>query len=125
MAELLLRKLRCKTVCAIRVDKEAYVRGICEGVEHCLWSSGSHPACRGICAVRSSKPLHLCTSVRTEGGGLLIEESEVKAPGPVTLNSCTRLIHHLLSWMSGVLLSLLLTLKSTLNHHRLWKHRLQ
>ena len=27
----LFRELRRKTVCALRVDKEAYVRGICEG----------------------------------------------------------------------------------------------
>ena len=27
----LFRELRCKTVCVMRVDKEAYMRGICEG----------------------------------------------------------------------------------------------
>ena len=61
------------------MDKEAYVRGICEGVEHHLCSSDSRPAYRGIHAVRSSKPIPRCTVVRAEGGGLLIEESEVKA----------------------------------------------
>ena len=30
----LFRELRRKTVRALRVDKEAHVRGICEGVEH-------------------------------------------------------------------------------------------
>ena len=30
----LFRELRRKTVRALRMDKEAYVRGICEGVEH-------------------------------------------------------------------------------------------
>ena len=35
----LFRELRHKTVRALRVDKEAYVRGICEGVEHHLCSS--------------------------------------------------------------------------------------
>ena len=52
----LFRELRRKTVCAPRVDKEAYVQGICEGVEHHLWSSYSRPALRGICALHSSKP---------------------------------------------------------------------
>ena len=33
----LLRELSRKTVHALRVDKEAKVRGICEGVEHLLW----------------------------------------------------------------------------------------
>ena len=33
----LFKELRRKIVCALRVDKEAYVRGICEGVEHHLW----------------------------------------------------------------------------------------
>ena len=32
----LFRELRRKTVRELRVDKEAYVRGICEGVEHHL-----------------------------------------------------------------------------------------
>ena len=36
-AELFM-ELRHKTVCALRVDKETYVRGICEGVQHHLWS---------------------------------------------------------------------------------------
>jgi len=75
----LFRELRRKTVRALRVEKEAYVRRICEGVEHHLWSSDSHPAYRGICPLRSSKPAPQCTAVRVSGGGLLTEESEVKA----------------------------------------------
>ena len=35
-AELFM-ELRRKTVRVLRVDKEAFVRGICEGVEHQLW----------------------------------------------------------------------------------------
>ena len=75
----LFRELRHKTVRALRVDNEAYVRGICEGVEHHLWSSDSLPDYRGIRALRSSKPVPRCTAVRVEGGGLLTEDSEVKA----------------------------------------------
>ena len=52
----LFRELRRKTVCASRVDKEAYVRGICEGIEHHLWSSDSHPAYRGIHALHHPSP---------------------------------------------------------------------
>ena len=55
------------------------MREICEGVEHHLWSSDSRPAYRGIPALRSSKTGPRCTAVRTEGGRLLTEESEVKA----------------------------------------------
>ena len=33
----MFRELRPKTVRALAVDKEAYVRGICEVVEHHLW----------------------------------------------------------------------------------------
>ena len=55
------------------------MRGICEGVEHHLWSSDSRPAYRGIRALRSSKPIPRCAAVRAEGGRLLTEESEVKA----------------------------------------------
>ena len=75
----LFRELRLQTVCALRVDKEADVRRICEGVEHHLWSSDSHPAYRGIRALRSSKPIPRCTAIRAEGDGLLTEESEEKA----------------------------------------------
>ena len=63
----------------LRVDKEAYVRGICEGVEHHLWSSDSRPAYRGIHALHSSKPIPRCAAVRAESGRLLTGESEVKA----------------------------------------------
>ena len=75
----LFRELRRKTVRALRVNKEAYVRGICKGVEHHLWSSDSRPAYRAIHALRSSKPIPRCTAVRAEGGWLLTEESEVNA----------------------------------------------
>ena len=75
----LFREFRRKTVRVLTVDKEAYVRGICEGVEHQLWSSDSRPTYMGICALHSSKPVPPCTAVRAEGGGLLTEESEVKA----------------------------------------------
>ena len=75
----LFRELRRKTVHALRVDKETYVREICEGVEHHLWSSDSHPAYRGIHALLSSKPIPRCTAVRAEDGGLLTEESDMKA----------------------------------------------
>ena len=75
----LFRELRRKTLHVLRVDKETYVRGICEGVEHHLWSSDSRPACRGIRALRSSKSIPQCTAVRVEGGRLLTEESKVKA----------------------------------------------
>ena len=54
------------------------MRGICEGVEHHLWSRDSRPAYRGICALRSSKPVDRCAADRAEGGRLLTEESEVK-----------------------------------------------
>ena len=66
-------------VCFLRVHKEASVRGICEGVEHHLWSGDSHPAFRGIHALRSSKPIPRCTAVRAGCGGLLTEEFKVKA----------------------------------------------
>ena len=75
----LFRELRCKTVRALRVDKEAYVRGICEGLEHHLWSSDSQPIYKGNRALRLTKPIPWCTAVGAEGGGLVIEESEVKA----------------------------------------------
>jgi len=61
------------------VDKESFVRGICEREEHHLWSSDSGTANRGIHTLRSSKPNLWCTAVGMEGGGLLTEESEVKA----------------------------------------------
>ena len=64
----------CKTVRALWVDKEAYVRGLYEGLENHLWSGDSRPAYRGIRALCSSKPFPRCNAVRAEGGGLLSEE---------------------------------------------------
>ena len=64
----LFRELRRETAHALRVDKEVYVRGICERVKHNLWSSDSHPAYRGIHTLCSSKPVPQCTAVRSEGG---------------------------------------------------------
>ena len=75
----LFRELRHKTARALRVDKEADVQRIGEGVEHHLWSSDSRPAYRGIRALCFSKPIPRCTAVRAEDGVLLTEESEVKA----------------------------------------------
>ena len=63
----------------LRVDNESYVQGICERVEHHLWSSDSRPAYRGIHALRSSKSIPRRTAVRAEGGRLLKDSSEVKA----------------------------------------------
>ena len=81
----LFRELRRKTVRVLRVDKEADVRRICEGIEHHLWSSDSRPALRGIHALCSSKPIPRCTAVRAEGGRLLTEESEVRPAIPCNL----------------------------------------
>ena len=75
----LFRELRRKTARKLRMDIEALVRGICEWVEHHLWSSYSRPAYRGIHALRSSKPVPRCIAIRAEGGRLLTEESKVKA----------------------------------------------
>ena len=49
-----------------------------EGLEHHLWLSDSCPAYRPIRALRSSKPVPWYIAVRVEGGGLFVEESEVK-----------------------------------------------
>ena len=93
----LFMELRRKTVRALRADKEADVRGICEGVENHLWSSDSRPDYRAIFPLHSSKPIPRCNAVRADGGGLLTVESEVRPAGPVTLIVCTRLIHQLTS----------------------------
>ena len=64
----LFRKLRHKTGRALRVDKEACVRGICEGVEHHLWSSDSCPAYREF--------VH-CVPPSPSSGGLQFEQRVV------------------------------------------------
>ena len=50
------------------------MRGICDGVEHYLWSSDSRPAYRGICALRSSKPIPWCTAVRLTNATRVMDE---------------------------------------------------
>jgi len=61
------------------VDKEAYVRLICDGEEHQLWSSDSGSAYRGNRALCSSKHVPCCTTVFAEGGGHFTEDSDGKA----------------------------------------------
>ena len=120
----LFRELRHKTGHVLTVVKEADVRGICEGVKHHLWSSDSHPAYRGIRALHSSKPVLRCTAVRAKGDGLLTEETEVKARWAGYFEQLYQADPPVSNWMSGVLLSLLLTLQSTVDHLRLWRNRL-
>ena len=93
-----------------------------KGVDHHLWLSDSRSAYKGICALRSSKPVPRCTAVRVESDRLLTQESEVKAHWAGYFE---RLIHQLSSWMSEVLLSQLLTFQSTVIYLNLWKHRLR
>jgi len=62
-----------------------------------------------------------CTAVRAEGRGLLTEESEVKARWAGYFEWLYQGDPQLLSWMSGGLQSLLLTLQSTVVHLCLWK----
>ena len=82
----LFRELRRKTLHALRLDKEACLQGICDGVEHHLWSSDSRPAYRRIHALHFFKPIPQCTAIREEGGRHLTEESKVSTcpPKPVT-----------------------------------------
>ena len=121
----LLRELRCKTVRALRVDKEVYVRGICEGVEHQMWSSDSHPAYRGIHALHSSKPIPRCTAFRAEGGRLFTEESEVKARWVGYFEQLYQADPPAVEFdVRGVTIPML-ALQSTVIHLRLWKHWLR
>ena len=109
----------------LRVDKEADVRGMCEGVEHHLWSSDSCPAYKGIRTLHYSKPVPQCTAFTVEGGGLLTEEFDVKAFWASFFERLYQADPPAVEWISGVLQSLLLTLQSTVIHLCLWKHRLR
>lgn len=75
----LSRELRRATVRSLRMDKEAHVRGVCDRVEHHLWSSDSRPAYRGIRELRSSKSAPRSATIKAANGDLLTETSEVGA----------------------------------------------
>ena len=66
----------------------------------------------------SSKPIPQCTAVCAEGGGLLTEESEVKARWAGYFERLDQADPPAVELDVRVLLSLLLT------HLHLWKHRL-
>ena len=117
--------LRCKTIRALRVDKETYVRGICEGVEHHLWSCDSHLDYREIRSLCSSKPIHHCTTVRLEGGWLLTLEFEVKTCMAGYFEQLYQTDPSVVELGIRVLIFLLLALNSTVIHLRLWKRRLR
>ena len=55
------------------------MRGICEQVEHHLWSSDARPAYRGIQALRSVPSHPRCMSVKADTGEVLSEEDQVRA----------------------------------------------
>ena len=54
------------------------MRGICERVEHHLWSSDARPAYRGIQALHSVQSHPRCMSVKATGE-VLSEEDQVRA----------------------------------------------
>ena len=73
------RELKREAVRAVRRDKEAQVRGVCETVESHLWSTDSRPAYRGIRTLRSSRAPPCCSTVKAADGTTLTGESEIRA----------------------------------------------
>ncbi|KAF7644749.1 hypothetical protein LDENG_00216460 [Lucifuga dentata] len=73
----LYRELKRRTAKALRADKEALAREICEQVTHHLWSSDPHPAYRGIEELRSSKPAPCATAVLAANGSVLTDDSAI------------------------------------------------
>ena len=76
---VLRRELRRRAVKAVRRDKEARVRELCEAVESHITTSDSRLAYRAIRKLRSSGPPASGLSVRAADGTILSEEAEVKA----------------------------------------------
>uniref|UniRef100_A0A8C4TMP5 Tripartite motif-containing protein 16-like n=1 Tax=Erpetoichthys calabaricus TaxID=27687 RepID=A0A8C4TMP5_ERPCA len=62
---------------ALRTDKEAFVRGICEQVTHHLWSSDPHPAYGGIEALRTSESVPRRVTVRVTDGTVPTDDTTV------------------------------------------------
>ena len=75
------RKLKLEAVRAVRRDKEAQVRGVCETVESHLWSTDSRPAYRGIRTLCSSRPPPHCSTVKAANGTTLT--GKIGDPGPM------------------------------------------
>ena len=73
------RELKREAVRAVRWDKEAQVRGICETVESHLWPTDSRPAYKGIRKLRSTRPPLRCSTVKAADGTTLTGESEIRA----------------------------------------------
>ena len=74
----LFRELRHKTARALLGGQGSLcVRNLLG--ESITCGRDSRPAYRGIRALRSSKHVSQCTTVRAEGGDLLTEESDLKA----------------------------------------------
>ena len=62
----------------MKTDKEAHVRGICEQVNHHLWTSDSRPAYKGIAALRSSTPKFRTVAIKASDGKDLTDDTETK-----------------------------------------------
>ena len=73
------RELKREAVRAVRTDKEAQARGVCDTVESNLWSNVSRPVCRGIRTLRSSRPWPRCTTLKPVDGTAMTVVSEIRA----------------------------------------------
>ena len=73
------RKLKRGAVRAVRRDKEAQVREVCETVESHMWSTDSRPSYRGIRRLRCSRTPPRCSTVKAADGTTLTGDSEIRA----------------------------------------------
>ena len=71
-------ELKHDAVRAVRRDKVAKVRRVCERVESHLWSIDSRPAYRRIRTLRSSAPPPRCCIVKAADGTTLTGDSEIR-----------------------------------------------
>ena len=72
------RELKRETVRAIRRDREAQVREICETVESQLRTSDSQAAYRGIRTLCSPRTPSSCSAVKAADGTILTDSSKVQ-----------------------------------------------
>ncbi|KAG2456129.1 LIN7B protein, partial [Polypterus senegalus] len=70
-------ELRRTAARALRTDKEAFLRGICEQVTHHLWSRDPCPAYRGIKALCTSESVPQRVAVRAADGMVLTDDTAV------------------------------------------------
>ena len=99
------RELKREAVSAVRRDKDAQVRGVCETGEYHLWSTEYRHAYRGIRTLCCSRPPLCFSTAKAADGTTLTGKSEIRARWAGYFEELYRVDHPIVSFPRMLTLS--------------------